>query len=84
MWKPCVCKVSLPLYVSVRYLQNLSFWLAEYGLGYSVWFLDIFSCLVWSVALRKDVINVMFGALGSISDKKIYMCMQIVPNLEEC
>ena len=43
MWKPCVCNVSRPLYVSVRYLENSSIWLAEYGPGYSVWFLDIFS-----------------------------------------
>ena len=42
MWKPCVCNVSRPLYVSVRYLENSSFWLAEYGPGYSVWFLDIY------------------------------------------
>ena len=33
MWKPCVCNVSRPLYVSVRYLKNSSFWLAEYALA---------------------------------------------------
>ena len=44
MWKPCVCNVSRPLYVRVRYhLENSDYVLAEYGLGYSVWFLDIFS-----------------------------------------
>ena len=26
----------------------------------------------------------MFGALGRISDKKFYMCMQNVPSLEKC
>ena len=25
MWKPCICNVSRPLYVSVRYLENASF-----------------------------------------------------------
>ena len=24
--KPCICNVSRPLYVSVRYLENASFW----------------------------------------------------------
>ena len=50
MWKQCVCNVSRPLYVSVRYLENSYFLLAEYGVGYSDWFLDMFFCLVWSVA----------------------------------
>ena len=41
MWKPCICNVSRPLYVSVRYLENASFWTMCYDLGYSVWFLDM-------------------------------------------
>ena len=54
MWKPCVCNiVSRPLYVSVRYLENSSFWLAEYGPGYSVWFLDFFFLLSVSVLSKK-------------------------------
>ena len=43
--------VSRPLYVSVRYLEN--FWLAEYGPGYSVWFLDNFFFLVSVKKERK-------------------------------
>ena len=53
MWKPCICNVSRPLYVSVRYLENSSIWLAEYGPGYSVWFLDIFFLLSVSVLSQK-------------------------------
>ena len=34
--------VTRPLYVSVRYLENSSFGVAEYGPG---WFLDIFFCV---------------------------------------
>ena len=56
MWKPCVCNVSRPLYVSVRYLEN-SFWLAEYGPGYSVWFLDIHSSSSWTASRALDQVS---------------------------
>ena len=44
MWKPCVCNVSRPtlrecaLFTKRVLLDHV---LAEYGLGYSVWFLDM-------------------------------------------
>ena len=50
-----VCNVLRSLYVSVRYLENSSFWFAEYGPGYSVWFLDIFSCLVCGRLKNKNL-----------------------------
>ena len=44
-----------------------------------------FFCLVcgrfYTLSRKK---NVMFGALGRISDKNFYMCMQKVPSLEKC
>ena len=61
MWKPCVCNVSRQLYVSVRYLQNSSFWLAEYGPGYPVWFLDGFFSVKknYTLSRKKEKIKVM-------------------------
>ena len=37
MWKPCVCNVSTPTLRECALFRKRSFWLAEYGLGYSVW-----------------------------------------------
>ena len=66
MWKPCVCNVSRPFYVSVRYLENSSFWLAEYGPGYSVWFLDMLS-VVRRLKKKKKIVMQVYGTGNSVS-----------------
>ena len=40
--------------------------------------------LVYLSQTIKKIINVMFGALGSISDQNFYMCMQNVLSLAKC
>ena len=43
MWKLCICNVSRPLYVSVCYLENASFWtMCLHSMALAiVWFLDM-------------------------------------------
>ena len=57
MWKPCICNVSLPLYVSVRYLENASFWticLQSMALAVLHGFWTFFSCLVCPLLEKKE------------------------------
>ena len=79
----CVCNVSRPLYVSVRYLENSSFWLAEYGPGYSVVSRHFFLLSVLVLLLHTNLSNVMFTPHGNILHKIFcIMCMQNEQKLE--
>ena len=73
MWRPCICIVSRPLYVSVRYLENASIWII--CLWHWLFYVFIF-CLVWPGAWSREVHKSNDQALRNDFRPRFFVGMQ--------